>query len=73
MPALAVLNTKDKVLGTLDAGRMGTNDGFALDRVRDLLSKHKRKPVHARKVLADGLALAKKAKLHVFVYLSSPT
>lgn len=71
-PALAVLNAKDEVLGTLSAEQMVADAVFSADRVRGFLEKHKCAPVDARKVLAAGIAAAKKSKRHAFVYLSAP-
>ncbi len=76
LPALAVLSADEETdkqrLGTLSAEHMVEGDAFAPELVRKFLKQHACEPLHARKVLADGLALAKKDKRHVFVYLSAP-
>ena len=69
LPTVAVLSATDEVLGTLNAKESGS---FAPDRVRTFLEKHSCAPLDARKVLADGLAVAKKDGRHVFLYLSAP-
>ena len=72
LPALVALNADEEVLGKLSAEHMVEADAFAPDLVRKFLKQHACEPLHARKVLADGLAVAKKDKRHVFVYLSAP-
>ena len=72
LPALAVLDTEDAVLDRLDAEGMVQSAEFAPGRVRTFLEKNECAPRHARKVLADGLAIAKKSARDAFVYLSAP-
>lgn len=71
LPALVVLDTKDKVLGTLSAAQM-VDEGPVVDRVKKFLEEYKCEPVHARKTIANALTVAKKTKRQVFVYLSAP-
>ena len=72
LPALAVLDTKGAVLGRLDAKGMAADGSFSPGQVRTFLEKNESAPRHARKVLADGLAIAKKSARDAFVYLSAP-
>ena len=72
LPVLAVLDTDDAVLDTLNAKTMVTNGAFDVEKVRTFLEKHSCEPVAARRVLADALAVAKKSERDAFVYLSAP-
>ncbi len=72
LPTLAVLSIENELLGTMSSKRMGADGGFAADRVSSFLKKHACTPVHARKVLADGLATARQSNRNAFIYLSAP-
>ena len=72
LPVLVVLDSGERVLDTLKAEDMVADGTFVLERVRSFLEKHMCAHLHARTVLADGLAVAKKTKRSVFVYLSAP-
>lgn len=72
LPALVVLDTDDAVRDTMGAAQMVANEAFAADRVRSFLQRHACTPLHARRVLAAGLADAKRSGRHAFVYLSAP-
>lgn len=72
LPALVALNTEDQVVGRLPASKMLKGDQFEAGQVREFLETHKCAPRNARKVLAEGLARAKKDQRDVFVYLSAP-
>lgn len=70
LPALIVLDTEDRVLGTLEKDAMTGEDD--MPSVRRFLEEHKAKALDARAVLETGLALAKKTQRQTFVYLSAP-
>jgi hypothetical protein len=72
LPALAVLDTDDAVLGRMDAKGMAADGSFSAGRVRAFLESKECVPRLAREVLADGLAVAKKSARDAFVYLSAP-
>ena len=72
LPALVALTSDDAVLGTLPAEKIGTGNGAVTDRIRGFLEAHKCAPLHARKILADGLATARQTERQVFIYLSAP-
>ena len=72
LPALAALDTEDRVVAHLDAKAMAPDGRFELDLVSRFLEKNACAPLDARKVLAAGIATAKKSKREVFVYLSAP-
>lgn len=71
-PTLAVLDTDDKLLGSLGGEQMAVDGAFTAGPVEAFLKKNNCSPRHARKVLAEGIAAAKKSKRKVFVYLSAP-
>ena len=72
LPALALLDTDDRVLGTLSAAEMVEDGSFAPARVRSFVQKNACAPQVAREVLAAGLATAKQSGRHALVYLTAP-
>lgn len=74
LPMLAVLDGKDRLLGSLSAEEMVEPEGneLSVERVRAFLEKHPCEPVDARDVLERALAEAKNSERDVFVYLSAP-
>lgn len=72
LPALAVLDTGDRLLATITPEQMTTDGRFDAARVREALEAHACAPLSARAVLAQGLTTAKNSERQAFVYLSAP-
>ncbi len=72
LPLLAILDTEDRLLATLDAKGLAPEGAFGQERVKNFLQELSCPPLDARKVLDEGIAAARESKRSVFVYLSAP-
>ena len=69
---LRILDSKGKQVAAKPAGVFDQDGAIDKKQLDSWLQKNKAKPLHARKVLADALALAKKHDKKVFVHLGAP-
>lgn len=69
---LRILDAKGKEVSKKAAEAFLSEDRIVAQKLDAWLQEHKAPPLHARKVLAEALALAKAREKNVFVHLGAP-